>query len=165
MKTTTFLPMAASIKIVTIIATIIILLGMAMLIYMWFTTKNLPTLIVAIVLFITLAVSICMIPQKVVVKEDGIDVHMLAIKVHVPAEEVVSIEHYPRGIESYRIVGMGMYFGNIGLFSSSQCGKHFSLVTNPLDVCVLVRKTKMPIVMSVADKSVFSSLTEVKEKN
>ena len=69
------------------------------------------------------------------------------------------------GIASHRIVGAGMFFGNLGLFSSSECGKHFSLVTDPADVCVITRKEEMPIVVSVADCSVFNSIIELQEKN
>lgn len=42
---------------------------------------------------------------------------------------------------------------------------HFSLVTDPADVCVITRKEKMPIVVSVADCSVFNSIIELQEKN
>ena len=84
---------------------------------------------------------------------------------HIPKDEIVKIEHYPHGINSHRIVGEGMFFGNLGLFTCSKCGRHLSLVTDPIDVCIIIRKSKMPIVVSIKDNSVFNAIAEVQEKN
>ena len=99
-----------------------------------------------------------------VVKDNAIDIHMIVGKVHIPADEIVSIEHYPTGIDSHRIVGAGMFFGNLGIFDCIECGRHFSLVTDPMDVCIITRKTKRPIVISVKDYSIFNTICPVKEK-
>ena len=165
MKTTAFLPLSAPIKIITIFGTIIILFGIALLIYEWLQFHQPYLLAVAILLAVVTLVSICMIPRKVVVTQEGVDIHLLAYKLRVPNDEIVKVEHHPNGIQSHRIAGAGGFFGNIGLFTSPVCGKHFSLVTDPMDVCVITRKTKMPIVVSVADHSVFNAIVEVQEKN
>ena len=165
MKTTAFLPLSAPIKIITIFGTIIILFGIALLIYEWLQFHKPYLLAVAILLAVVTLVSICMIPRKVVVTQEGVDIHLLAYKLRVPNDEIVKVEHHPNGIQSHRIAGAGGFFGNIGLFTSPVCGKHFSLVTDPMDVCVITRKTKMPIVVSVADHSVFNAIVEVQEKN
>ena len=165
MKTTAFLPLSAPIKIITIFGTIIILFGIALLIYEWLQFPQPYLLAVAILLAVVTLVSICMIPRKVVVTQEGVDIHLLAYKLRVPNDEIVKVEHHPNGIQSHRIAGAGGFFGNIGLFTSPVCGKHFSLVTDPMDVCVITRKTKMPIVVSVADHSVFNAIVEVQEKN
>jgi hypothetical protein len=34
-----------------------------------------------------------------------------------------------------------------------------------MDVCIITRKSKMPIAVSVADNSVFNAIAEVQEKN
>ena len=165
MKTTAFLPLSAPIKIITIFGTIIILFGIALLIYEWLQFHQPYLLAVAILLAVVTLVSICMIPRKVVVTQEGVDIHLLAYKLRVPNDEIVKVEHHPNGIQSHRIAGAGGFFGNIGLFTSPVCGKHFSLVTDSMDVCVITRKTKMPIVVSIADYSVFNAIVEVQEKN
>lgn len=168
MKTTSFLPFSSAILWTTIICSIIIV---ACIVYLaqraTVTSDNLTRIMYWVstgILTLALISALVMCPHKVVVKDNGIDVHMLLAKVHIPAEEVVSIEHYPNGIDSNRIVGMGMFFGNVGLFDSSECGRHFSLVTDPMDVCVITRKSKQPVVISIKDYSIFSTFCEVKEK-
>ena len=157
MKTTNFLPMTKSIKWVTTLAIIMIVTGVFFMI--------LSKMIVGVTVVSLVTVSaICMIPRKAVAGKEGVDIHLLAWKVRVPSEDIEKIEHYPHGIEAGRIVGAGMFFGNIGLFSCRECGKHFSLVTNPMDVCVIIRKTKMPIVVSVEDYTIFNAISQVQEK-
>jgi hypothetical protein len=34
-----------------------------------------------------------------------------------------------------------------------------------MDVCIITRKSKMPIVVSIADNSVFKAIAEVQEKH
>jgi hypothetical protein len=157
MKTTNFLPMTKSIKWVTTLAIIMIFIGVLFMI--------LSKMIVGVTVVSLVTVSaICMIPRKAVACKEGVDIHLLAWKVRVPSEDIEKIEHYPHGIEAGRIVGAGMFFGNIGLFSCRECGKHFSLVTNPMDVCVIIRKTKMPIVVSVENYTIFNVISQVQEK-
>ena len=165
MKTTAFLPLSAPIKIITIFGTIIILLGIALLIYEWLQFHQPYLLAVAILLAVVTLVSICMIPREVVVTQEGVDIHLLAYKLRVPNDEIVKVEHHPNGIQSYRIAGAGGFFGNIGLFTSPVCGKHFSLITDPKDACVITRKSKMPIAVSIKDNSVFNTIAEIQEKN
>lgn len=165
MKTTHFLPLIKSFKWVTILAMIIILAGSGYMIHAWITLHDIEMLIGIIVVVLVVGGTLCMIPRSVSVTKDYIDIHMLAWKIRVASEEVVKIEHYPHGIESHRIVGAGMFFGNIGLFTSSECGKHFSLVTDPMDICIITRKNKMPIAVSIADNSVFKAIAEVQEKH
>ena len=144
---------------------IIILAGSGYMIHAWITLHDIEMLIGIIVVVLVVGGTLCMIPRSISVTKDHIDIQMLAWKMRIASEELVKIEHYPHGIETHRIVGAGMFFGNIGLFTSSECGKHFSLVTDPMDICVITRKAKMPIVVSVADYSVFNELSEVQEKN
>jgi hypothetical protein len=106
------------------------------------------------------------IPRKLTVTQEAINIHLLAWKINIPADEIEKIEHYPHGIQqTIRIAGAGGYFGNLGLFRCKECGKHLSLITDPKDVCIISRKNKMPIVVSVADNSVFNAIAEVQEKN
>ena len=165
MKTTHFLPLIKSFKWVTILAMIIILAGSGYMIHAWITLHDIEMLIGIIVVVLVVGGTLCMIPRSISVTKDHIDIQMLAWKIRIAREELVKIEHYPHGIETHRIVGAGMFFGNIGLFTSSECGKHLSLITDPMDICIITRKNKMPIVVSVKDYSVFNTIGEVQEKN
>ena len=165
MKTTNFLPMTKSIKWVTFLAMILILVGLGYMLYAWILEHDIEMLIGIIVIVLVVGGTLCMIPRSVSVTKDYIDIHMLAWKIRVASEEVVKIEHYPHGIESHRIVGAGMFFGNIGLFTCRECGKHLSLITDPMDVCIITRKNKMPIAVSITNNNVFNTISEVQEKN
>ena len=165
MKTTAFLPLSPTIKWVTIIASIIILGSIIYLGYLWFNTHNVGMLLSLILITAVTLGTLVFIPRKLTVTDKEINIHLLAWKINIPADEIVKIEHYPHGIDSHRIVGAGGYFGNLGLFTSKECGKHLSLVTDPMNICVITRKTKMPIVVSVVDHIVFNAIVKVQEKN
>ena len=139
--------------------------AIGMLVYEWLQLQQTQLLWVLILLVAIIGATIAMIPRKVTVTNQEINIHLLAWKINIPADEIEKIEHYPHGIDAHRIVGAGGYFGNLGLFTSKECGKHLSLVTDPMNICVITRKTKMPIVVSVADYNVFNSIVEVQEKN
>ena len=157
--------MSPAIKSVTIIASIIILATMGYMAYQWYTTKQVMLLVTFVIVALALLSCMVLIPRKLTVKTDEINIHLLAWKINIPADEIVKVEHYPHGIQSSRIVGAGGFFGNLGLFTCQECGKHLSLITDPMDVYIITRKTKMPIVVSVADYSVFNAIVEVQEKN
>ena len=165
MHTTHFLPLSPSIKWVTIIACIIILGSIIYLGYEWYLHKQLTMLITLIILAIAMLSVVIIIPRKVTVNQEHINIHLLAYTIHISKEEILKIEHYPHGIESYRIAGAGGFFGNLGLFTCKECGKHLSLITNSKDVCIITRKSKMPIVVSIRDNSVFNAIAEVQERN
>ena len=165
MKTTHFLPLSKSIKWITILASIIMLGAIGMMVYEWLQLQQPQLLWVLILLVVIIGATIAMIPRKVTVTDKDINIHLLAWKINIPADEIEKIEHFPHGIDAHRIVGAGGYFGNLGLFTSKECGKHLSLVTDPMNICVITRKTKMPIIVSIADYSVFNAIVEVQEKN
>ena len=164
MKTTHFLPLSKSIKWITILATIIMLGAIGMMVYEWLQLQQPQLLWVLILLVVIIGATIAMIPRKVTVTDKDINIHLLAWKINIPADEIEKIEHFPHGIDAHRIVGAGGYFGNLGLFTSKECGKHLSLITDPTNVCVITRKTKMPIAVSIADSSVFGAIAEIQEK-
>ena len=164
MKTTSFLTLSKSIRWITILASIIMLGAIGMMVYEWLQLQQPQLLWVLILLVVIIGATIAMIPRKVTVTDKDINIHLLAWKINIPADEIEKIEHFPHGIDSHRIVGAGGYFGNLGLFTSKECGKHLSLLTDPTNVCVITRKTKMPIAVSIADSSVFSAIAEIQEK-
>ena len=165
MKTTSFLPLSKSIRWITILASIIMLGAIGMMVYEWLQLQQPQLLWVLILLVVIIGATVAMVPRKVTVTDKDINIHLLAWKINIPADEIVKIEHYPHGIQSSRIVGAGGFFGNLGLFTCKECGKHLSLITDPMDVCIITRKDKMPIVVSVADNSVFNVIAEVQERN
>ena len=165
MKTTHFLPLSHPIKWITLLALIIIIVTMIYMAYQWNATKQIMLLVTFVIVAIALLSCMVLIPRKLTVTQEAINIHLLAWKINVPADEIVKIEHYPHGIQSSRIAGAGGFFGNLGLFTCQECGKHLSLITDPMDVCIITRKSKMPIVVSVADNSVFNAISKVQEKN
>lgn len=165
MKTTHFLPLSHPIKWITLLALIIIIVTMIYMAYQWYTTKQVMLLVTFVIVAIALLSCMVLIPRKLTVTQEEINIHLLAWRINIPSDEIVKIEHYPHGIQSSRIAGAGGFFGNLGLFTCQECGKHLSLITDPMDVCIITRKSKMPIVVSIADNSVFNAISKVQEKN
>ena len=165
MKTTNFLPLSQSILWITLLASIILLAGIGVIVYQWLEFHQPHLLFALIVLVVVIGATMVIIPRKITVTTEQINIHLLAWKINIPADEIVKIEHYPHGIQSSRIAGAGGFFGNLGLFTCKECGKHLSLITDPIDVCIITRKNKMPIVVSIADNSVFNAIAEIQEKN
>ena len=165
MKTTNFLPLSQSILWITLLASIIILVGIGVIVYQWLQLQQPQLLFALILLVVALLSCMVLIPRKLTVTTDEINIHLLAWKINIPADEIEKIEHYPHGIQSSRIAGAGGFFGNLGLFTCKECGKHLSLITDPKDVCIITRKSKMPIAVSITDNSVFNAIAEVQEKN
>ena len=165
MKTTHFLPLSQSILWITLLASIIILVGIGVIVYQWLQLQQPHLLFALILLVVALLSCMVLIPRKLTVTTDEINIHLLAWKINIPANEIEKIEHYPHGIQSSRIAGAGGFFGNLGLFTCNECGKHLSLITDPMDVCIITRKNKMPIAVSIKDNSVFKAIAEVQEKH
>ena len=165
MKTTHFLPLSQSIKWITLLALIIIIVAMIYMAYQWYTTKQVMLLVTFVIVALAMLSCMVIIPRKLTVTQEAINIHLLAWKINIPADEIVKIEHYPHGIQSSRIAGAGGFFGNLGLFTCKECGKHLSLITDPMDVCIITRKSKMPIAVSITNNSVFNTISEVQEKN
>ena len=165
MKTTHFLPLSHPIKWITLLALIIIIVAMIYMAYQWYTTKQVMLLVTFVIVAIALLSCMVLIPRQLTVTTDEINIHLLAWRINIPADEIVKVEHYPHGIQSSRIAGAGGFFGNLGLFTCKECGKHLSLITDPMDVCIITRKSKMPIAVSIADNSVFNAIAEVQERN
>ena len=165
MKTTNFLPLSQSILWITLLASIILLAGIGVIFYQWLQFHQPHLLFALILLVVALLSCMVLIPRKLTVTTEEINIHLLAWKINIPADEIVKIEHYPHGIQSSRIVGAGGFFGNLGLFTCKECGKHLSLITDPMDVSIITRKNKMPIAVSITNNSVFNAIAEVQEKH
>ena len=96
MQTTVFLPLSPAIKSVTIIASIIIFATMGYMAYQWYTTKQVMLLVTFVIVAIALLSCMVLIPRKLTVTTEEINIHLLAWKINIPADEIEKIEHYPR---------------------------------------------------------------------
>lgn len=97
-------------------------------------------------------------PRQVAVNQEEIKVKLLCRTIHIPVQEVDSVVHYPCGIPSVRLCGAGQFFGNLGLFNSEVCGTYYSFATRNGDVCLIYRKGKKPIAVSVDKPEIFEGL-------
>ena len=109
MKTTHFLPLSHPIKWITLLALIIIIVAMIYMAYQWYTTKQVMLLVTFVIVAIALLSCMVLIPRKLTVTQEAINIHLLAWRITVPADEIVKVEHYPHGIQSSRIAGAGVY--------------------------------------------------------
>ena len=156
------------IKWLTAIALIIIVAAVAYSLYICLhttdTTTQYTALAAIVVLCILLTGAALQAPRYVSVSSGKVQIHLLCTSVDIPKEEIERIEHLPSGLAAVRIVGMGNFFGDVGLFHSDYCGRYYSLVTNPQDICLIFRRHKKPVAVSIADASIFNNITTVEEK-
>ncbi len=161
-------PWSPRIKWMTAIALIIIISAVAYSLYICLHTTDAATqytaLAAIVVLCVLLSGAVLQTPRYVSVSSEKVRIHLLCTSVDISQEEIERIEHLPSGLAAVRIVGMGNFFGNVGLFHSDYCGRYYSFVTNPQDICLIFRRGKKPVAVSVADASVFSNITTVEEK-
>ena len=159
---------SSRIKWTTAITLIVIIVVLAYSVYKYLHIHDTTTqyiLIGAIVVLCVLLVgAILQTPRYVSVSSGKVRIHLLCTSVDISKEEIERIEHLPSGLAAVRIVGMGNFFGNVGLFHSDYCGRYYSFVTDPQDICLIFRRGKKPVAVSVADASVFSSITTVEDK-
>ena len=95
-------------------------------------------------------------PRKVAVNQDEIRVQLLCRNIHIPVQEVDSVRHYPCGIPCFRVCGSGHFFGNLGIFNSEVCGTYYSFTSTSDNICLIYRKHKRPIAVSVVNPGIFS---------
>ena len=159
---------APRIKWTTAIGLTVIIAAVAYSLYICLRTTDAATqytsLAAIVVLCVLLIGAVLQTPRYVSVSSERIRIHLLCTSVDIPKEEIERIEHLPSGLAAVRIVGMGNFFGNVGLFHSDYCGRYYSFVTNPQDICLIYRRNKKPVAVSVADATVFNHITEVVEK-
>ena len=167
-NTSSHCPWSPRIKRTTAIGLTVIIAAVAYSLYICLHTTDTATqytaLAAIVVLCVLLSGAALQTPRYVSVSSEKVRIHLLCTSVDIPKEEIERIEHLPSGLAAVRIVGMGNFFGNVGLFHSDYCGRYYSFVTNPQDICLIFRRGKKPVAVSVADASVFSDTAEVIEK-
>ena len=156
------------IKWITGLTLLVFLITIAYSMYVYLHTADCLThwitMGAVVLLCLAITIAIFLAPRSVDVNNDKVCIHLLCTSIKIPQKEIKRIEHLPSGLATIRVVGMGNFFGNIGLFHSEYCGRYYSFVTNPQDVCLIFRKNKKPIAISVANASIFNGITNVIEK-
>lgn len=151
----------------TILVSLIIFATIAYSVYSFFQndeTTRLVVIVATVILSLLWLLAALQTPRSVEVSKEQVRIKLLLNSVRIHRDEISKIEHYPSGMASMRIVGMGHFFGNVGLFYSEVCGRYYSLVTNEQDIVLIYRHTKKPIAVSVADPTIFSIITSVEKK-
>lgn len=118
--------------------------------YMW---------IFAAIITIVLLWAIVVAPKGVSVdKEGNVTIHLLACKIRIAKENIVKVIPFPSDRGTIRLIGSGGVYGYMGLFRNAEIGTFSSYATDFDKSLVIYRKNKRPIVVTVADPSIFSEL-------
>lgn len=156
------------IKWITVGTLLVFLITIAYSIYVYLHTTDCLThwitMGAVVLLCMAITIAILLAPRSIDVAHNKVSIRLLCSSIQIPQKEIERIEHLPSGLAAIRIVGMGNFFGNVGLFYSEYCGRYYSFVTNPQDVCLIFRRDKKPIAVSVANASIFNEITDVLEK-
>ncbi len=155
--------MSTSTKVITIVFSVIIIVAIISLVRgatvsHYSTGIKILQGVIAGLLAILMIVTVVHTPRKVTVNQNEIKIQLLCRAIHVPMQEVDSVAQYPCGIPSVRLCGAGQFFGNLGLFNSEVCGTYYSLVSRSKNVCIIYRKGKKPIAVSVDKPEIFAGL-------
>jgi len=153
--------MSTSTKVITIVVSVIIIVAIISLVRgatvsHYSTGIKIVQGVVAGLLAILMIVTVVHTPRQVTVNQEEIKIQLLCRTIHVPMQEVDSVAQYPCGIPSVRLCGAGQFFGNLGLFNSEICGTYYSLVSQNRNVCLIYRKGKKPIAISVEEPEIFA---------
>lgn len=151
----------------TVLASLIILATIAYSVYSLFQNEETIRWVIItaiIILSVLFLLAVLQTPRSVEVSAEQVRIKLLLPSVCIRRDEITKIEHYPSGMASMRIVGMGHFFGNVGLFHSDVCGRYYSLVTNEQDIVLIYRRTKKPIAVSVADPTIFSLIAPIEKR-
>lgn len=125
--------------------------------YAWhskYLIYTIPCSVAITILVVTILVGVALMPLGVSRSEKGIAIHLLAKKIIIPEEEINTIETYPIEENTCRIYGAAGFFGYIGLFRNDKLGIFDSYATDFNKSYVIQRKSKRPIVVTVANPSV-----------
>lgn len=115
--------------------------------YFWFLSA---------IVTLTLLWAVVVAPRGVSVDEKGnITIHLLACTIRIAKENIVKITPFPSNRGTIRLIGSGGLYGYMGLFKNAGIGTFSSYATDFDKSFVIYRKNKRPIVVTVADSSIF----------
>lgn len=147
----------------TILGIVIIIGAIVFLCYLY--TNHSKSLFFAIsciisicLLVITLLVTLLLMPRGVSKNEKGLTVHLLAKNIHIPADEIVSVEAYPMDEKTIRVFGSGGVFGYIGVFSNDKVGEFVCYATDWSNSYIIRRRNKRPIVITIENPRILKNI-------
>ena len=150
-------PWTKGLTIISILGTIVIVALIVYLCYVACTSAKMSYMwIFAAILTIVLLWAIVVAPMGVSVDKDGnITIHLLACRIRIAKEEIIKITPFPSDRGTIRLLGSGGLFGYMGLFRNAEIGTFSNYSTDLEKSHVIYRKNKRPIVVTVADSSIF----------
>ena len=153
-------PWTKGLTIVSIVATILIVAVIVQICYFAYTRADLSHFwILAALLAVAFLWGVVVAPKGVSVDEGGnVTIHLLACKIRIAKENIVKVTPFPSDRGTIRLIGSSGMFGYMGLFKNAEIGTFSSYATDFEKSFVIYRKSKRPIVVTVADPMIFDVL-------
>lgn len=149
-------PYPRSVKVVSSITLALLTLYSIWMFYLYAQNATIMTLLAALVLLLTSLITCALMPLRVYVAEKGIILQLLLGAIFIPREEIVKIEPFPNQGATIRLFGSGGLMGFIGFFSNSVIGNFTAFATDIEHASIIYRKSKRPLVLSVAAPSILT---------
>ena len=152
-------PWSKGLKILTICATILLVISIAIIGVHLSTEITLVAKVADIVLIFILSVclisSVCLSPRSVSSSEHDIIIHLVLGRIIILRKDIIKIEKFSdKPNKTIRIFGIGGFFGYVGLYHNTEIGRFSSYVTDFSRSFVIYCKNIRPIVVTVADSTV-----------
>ncbi|MDR2806299.1 MAG: PH domain-containing protein [Dysgonamonadaceae bacterium] len=148
MKTKFKVQWGIPVKLITGIATLVIIIGEYYLITDALHTKELITIIVAAGLLVLLGYFISASPSFIELNETEITLHRLKGNLTIPLNRITEIKPYKPDKSELRYFGSGGWFGFIGSFSNATIGRYQSYVGDYAQAFLIVTKEDKKYVFS-----------------
>ncbi len=156
-------PYPTSVKVISSITLALLTLFTIWMFYLYAQNATIMTLLAALVMLLTSLITCALMPLRVYVAEKGIILQLLLGTIFVPSEEIVKIEPFPNQGATIRLFGSGGLMGFIGFFSNSVIGNFTAFATDIEHATIIYRKSKRPLVLSVADPDILALYKEHSE--
>ena len=153
-------PYPTSVKVISSITLALLTLFTIWMFYLYAQNATIMTLFAALVLLLTSLITCALMPLRVYVAEKGIILQLLLGAIFIPREEIVNIEPFPKDATTIRLFGSGGLMGFIGFFSNSVIGNFTAFASDIEHASIIYRKSKRPLVLSVAAPSILTLYKE-----
>ncbi|GHT87593.1 hypothetical protein FACS189474_0770 [Bacteroidia bacterium] len=117
-----------SVRVITIIGAILLLVGVYYLIYPLFSSMNWLNLTIAIFILSITIYFVLESPQYIELEEFRLILHKIAGRVIVDFNQINKIEPYKPDGSEIRLFGSGGFFGFVGKFKNANIGSYQSYV-------------------------------------
>lgn len=143
----------------TIVCTTLLLTLAGYLLYLYKCGYNeISTLYVAILFFIVIFAAFAITPLRVRVNDKGITIRLMLGRKFIPRDEIKEIRPFNKERFTVRLLGSGGLFGFTGWFRNREIGVFSALATDLDKSYIIRRKHQLPIMISVADPSIFNEI-------